>query len=64
MAAGEQQVTQLRARALEIARDMVDRRIRRQTNGDAAHAQLVDEVLSRKQDPYAFAQALLHDGVP
>ena len=60
-AAREHRITQLRARALEIARDMVSTRIKRQTEGDTAHAQLMDEVLARRQDPYAFAQALLRD---
>ncbi len=57
-----QQVTQLRARASEIARDRVDTRIRRLTDGDAGHAQLLADVLARRQDPYSFAEALLRDG--
>ena len=61
-AARAQQTTQLRARALEIARDLLSTRIQRQIDGDAEHAQLLDDVLARRQDPYAFAQALLSPG--
>ena len=60
-AARTHRVTQLRARALEIAKDMVSARIHRQTSGDTAHAQLLDDVLARRQDPYAFAEALLRE---
>ena len=58
-AARARRITQLRARALEIARDMVSARMQRQTQGDTTHAQLMDEVLARRQDPYVFAEAMM-----
>ena len=61
--AKELQVTQLRARALEIARDIASRRIASQMDSSAGHknehADLMLEVLARQRDPYDFAESLL-----
>jgi LAO/AO transport system kinase len=53
------QITQLRARALEIARDIASRRVASMLDSSEAHADLMLEVLARKCDPYDFAESLL-----
>ena len=58
-AAKAQQVVQLRKRALEIAKDIVHRRIDEQLENDQTLDQQIGEVLLRESDPYAFAQGLL-----
>lgn len=58
-AAKAQRIAQLRARALEIAKDLVHRRIDDQLDNGKDVEQHLDDVLARKADPYAFAQALL-----
>ena len=60
-AAKVQRVSQLRARARDIAKDIAAFRIERQMDAGGAHESLLAEVLARKQDPYAFAFALLKD---
>ena len=58
--ARELQIAQLRARAFEIAKGLIDERITRQL-GAQAHRVLLDEVLARRRDPYALAEALIGD---
>ena len=54
-----QRIAQLRARALEIAKDIVHRRIDSKLENDQASEQQLNDVLARKTDPYTFAQTLL-----
>lgn len=59
-AARDLQVAQLRARAFEIAKGLVAERIARQLEGHEQR-ELLDDVLARRRDPYALAEALLGD---
>lgn len=54
------QIAQLRARAFEIAKELVADRITRQLDA-REHRELLDDVLARRRDPYALAEALLGD---
>ena len=57
--ARELQIRQLRARALEIARDIASRRIANLMDGGEGHTDQMQDVLARKRDPYDFAELLL-----
>lgn len=57
-AARKLQLTQLRARAFEIAKGLVADRITQQLAG-AENRELLEDVLARRRDPYALAEALL-----
>ncbi|BCG04923.1 methylmalonyl Co-A mutase-associated GTPase MeaB (plasmid) [Paraburkholderia sp. PGU19] len=57
-AAQELSLTQLRARAFEIAKDVIGRRIEHELDGRGTDPQLLLDALSRKIDPYDLSDFL------
>jgi LAO/AO transport system kinase len=62
-AARAQKISQLHARAMEIAEQMIGARLCMEPGPGSSQAKLLVDVLERKEDPYAYAEALFHDRV-
>lgn len=60
-AAQELALTQLRARAFEIAKDVIDRRIDHELDGHGSDPQLLLDALNRKIDPYDLSDLLFYN---
>ena len=64
IAARDQKIAQLLARALEIAREAISKKISGQSADNPKREQWLTEVLARRSDPYAYADALMGEVSP